>query len=304
MSIPVLLRTALTGVFVLSLTLVLHGSASGGASPAVALQGPSGPVPGNTFEVTVVGADLPALGAYEVVVGFDELHLEFVAGADAGFLGSTGRNIFCPTAVVAAGEARFGCASTGQGPGPGGDATLATLYFKALEPGLTDVALKDAGLADEFGNNAGAAALRGASITVEGASTPRPTSTPTPAPKTEPTPEQTAQFVPPVDTPTAGSGAPTRTAIPTATNTRAPNPSTPAANQGTSTPAFGVIPGTDGGPAASNEVLGASRPAVGITLPETGSGGSSTTHLSWLQLGFPVALVLAAVAIPLVARRR
>ena len=298
MWIPALSRAALLAIASAAAILLLARGAAlaGSSSPAVALQGPSGPIlPGSTFEVTVVGADLPALGAYEVVVSFDELHVEFVSGADAGFLGSTGRNVFCVNPIVTGGEARFGCASTGSGPGPDGDATLATMYFKALQPGRTEIGLKDAGLAGEFGDDAGPAALRGASITIEGAGKPNPTATPD-VTKPEPTAEQTAQFVPPVDTPTTGAPAATRTAIPTATNTRAPNASTPAGNQATSTPAFGVIAGTDDEPAArSSDVQGTGRAPAGIALPETGSGGGNTTHPSWLLLIAPAALLLLAV---------
>jgi hypothetical protein len=229
---------------------------------------------GETFAVKVAGANLPALGAYEVVVTYDDQALLFLYGTDEGFLGSTGRNVSCIAPVVSAGEVRFGCVTTGSGAGPSGDGTLASLHFTALAPGDSEIALRDAGLADEFGGNAGAPALRGVTVSVAGDGAPKPTETATvtPGPSPEETWEGTPQFVPPVDTPTVAPRV-TNTAVPTFTSTRVA--ATPASGgtdvSGVATPPGGSLLSEDSTP--SSNVAGASRAQAGIALPSTGSAG-------------------------------
>ena len=278
---PLLLRILVcsAAAVVLASPWLPSSSHAGGTGPGVALIGPgTHPEVGDTLGVSVIGVNLPSLGAYEVIVSFDATKLEFVSGGDEGFLGSTGRNVSCFPPILATGEARFGCATSGSGAGPSGDGTLATLYFEALAPGDVEIALRDAGLADEFGDSAGTAALRGTMITVQGeGGGPSATNTPVAQPtKAEsPTPEFTPAFVPPVETPTVAGPASTRTAVPTATNTSTPG--TPSTVDATSS--SGAAPTAPGGsiagddPTPSSNVRGSSSSPAGIVLPSTGSAG-------------------------------
>jgi hypothetical protein len=90
-----------------------------------------------------------------------------VTGAVNGpFLGSSGRPVFCPPAIIDTGTIRFGCATFGTSPaGPAGSGELATITFSAAAPGASILGLPLASLSDPLASDIPASTV-GADVTV------------------------------------------------------------------------------------------------------------------------------------------
>jgi hypothetical protein len=110
-------------------------------------------VAGNNFTLNIDIADAVDVGAYEFVLTFDDALIDYVSVTNAGFLGSTGRTVFCPPAIVNPGSIRFGCASSGPQAGPGGNGTLAIVTLNAVAIGSSMLDITVAQLSDPFGDS-------------------------------------------------------------------------------------------------------------------------------------------------------
>jgi hypothetical protein len=105
---------------------------------------------------TVAPAETPAidvridnvtdLGSYEWQILYDPAVLNFVGVADAPFLGSTGRSVFCPAPILDTGSVRFGCVTSGSG-------LLSTVTFSAVAEGTSALSFKFVSLSDPLGND-------------------------------------------------------------------------------------------------------------------------------------------------------
>jgi len=146
---------------------------------------------GTQFSVRVMVDDVTNLGSYEFTLQFDPSVVTYESVANGDFLGSTGRQVFCPPAIVDvdAGTVRFGCGSIGVVPGASGSGQLAEVTFTAAADGVSPLDLIMVSLSDPLSNDIPAFPQSG-SVTV-GTGTPVPT--PTPA---TPTPTPTPGTVP------------------------------------------------------------------------------------------------------------
>jgi hypothetical protein len=117
---------------------------------------------GAQVDVEVQIDEVENLGAAEFRVEFDPSVLKYLGVESGGFIGSTGRQVLCPGAVVRAADVLFGCATNSVVglPGPSGSGLLATVHFQALAPGVSDLIWTKVGVAD--------ASVDAASIEVSG----------------------------------------------------------------------------------------------------------------------------------------
>jgi len=146
---------------------------------------------GSQFTVRVMVDDVTNLGSYEFTLQFDPSVVTYESVANGDFLGSTGRSVFCPPAIVDvdAGTVRFGCATTGTEAGASGSGQLAEVTFTAAADGVSPLDLIMISLSDPLSEDIPASPQNG-SVTV-GTGTPGPTptpATPTPTPTPGPVP--------------------------------------------------------------------------------------------------------------------
>lgn len=135
---------------------------------------------GAGFSLDITVDSVSNLGSYEWLLTFDPAVVEFVSVFNGPFLGSTGRTVFCPGAILDTGSVRFGCSTTGATPpGPSGSGVLSTVTFSALAEGSSVLDLVWAQLSDPLAEDI-PTAIQDGSVTVEPA--PTPTSTPTATP--------------------------------------------------------------------------------------------------------------------------
>jgi len=178
-----------------------------------------------TIQITFVGQSVTTditvnnvtnLGAYEVIITYDSSLVQFVSATDAGFLGSSGRTLFCPAPVIldlggATRQLRFGCATTGAVPGPSGSGILAQITWTAMAAGTALLDLEPS-LADPLGDSIFATAIDGEIVVATGPTfTPTPTNTPCPGgicPTATPTNTPTSTPTP-TNTPTIACGVAT-----------------------------------------------------------------------------------------------
>lgn len=183
----------------------------------------------NSVVAVAVAVDsVTDLGAYEFTLAWDPVVLDLVSVSNGPFLGSSGRDVFCPPSIVGVNTVQFGCVTSGSSlGGANGSGVLSVLVFLASKPGISPLDLFDVALANPRGVGISTAVEDGA-VTV----TLAPTPTPTPCPGGVcPTPTIT----------------PTRTA--TATPTATPLPvscaSEPGATVCVQPPSLFVSPGTN-----------------------------------------------------------
>ena len=159
-------------------------------------------VTSSSFTTDVTVEQVTDLGAYEVLITFDSSVISVVGAVDGGFLGSTGRFVFCPTPfteTISGSLLRlhFGCVTSGSGAGPSGTGLLATITWAPIVDGTTTLHLEPS-LATPLGDSILAGAVDGSVQVLSG---PTPTSTDTNTPTSTPTP--CPGGVCPTDTPTA-----------------------------------------------------------------------------------------------------
>ncbi len=134
---------------------------------------------GSQFTVRVMVDDVANLGSYEFTLQFDPSVVSYQGVANGDFLGSTGRQVFCPSAIVdvEAGTVRFGCASSGTETGASGSGQLAEVTFSADAEGVSPLDLIMVSLSNPWAEDIPAFAENGSVSVVAG--TPGPTFTPT-----------------------------------------------------------------------------------------------------------------------------
>jgi hypothetical protein len=159
-----------------------------------------GRLAGSIVTVAVAVDAVTNLGAYEFKLAFNPAVLDFVSVSNGSFLGSTGRPVFCPPAIIGVNTVQFGCVTTGSTPeGPSGSGVLSVLVFLASKPGISTLDLFDVALANPRGVGI-PSAVKDGEVTVTLAPTPTPTPCPdgicptptiTPTPTVTPTPTAT-----------------------------------------------------------------------------------------------------------------
>jgi hypothetical protein len=210
---------ALAGLLLITAGLAVAGPSAHAQSPTMRVEPASQTVDvgGGNFTVNIRIDNVTNLGAYDIELTFNPSVLRFVAVEDSGFLGSTGRQLRCPSPFLDSlnkpGDTlRFGCATQASTPpqpdgstlpGPSGSGVLASVTFapraagnSLLTPG------SESGWAPPFvpGDEIIPVVMRGAQVTVVGegpAATPRPDE-PTPLPVRDETP--VANLTPTPDT--------------------------------------------------------------------------------------------------------
>jgi hypothetical protein len=135
------------------------------------------------IEIDVVIENAYMIGAFEFLLSFDVVSLQFLSWAVGPFLGSTGRPVNC-LPLITENTIRLGCTSDGPTPdyggldGPSGDGVLAQLYFHPRFTGTTCFPVMLVETAEVFGHplptNIGAISC----VTIV-PKTPTPTFTPT-----------------------------------------------------------------------------------------------------------------------------
>jgi hypothetical protein len=139
---------------------------------------------GDSFSVDIRINNVANLGSYEWLLTFDPAVVGFVSVFNGPFLGSTGRTVFCPSAILDTGSVRFGCSTTGATPpGPTGSGVLSTVTFSALAEGTSPLDVVWAQLSDPLADDI-PTAIQDGGVTVVPAATPTATATtvPTTAP--------------------------------------------------------------------------------------------------------------------------
>jgi Cohesin domain len=123
--------------------------------PAVVFDPPSQTVGvGDFFVVDLMAVNIDNLGAYEFKLQYNPSIVELAGVTDGGFLGSTGRSVFCPPPILSDGMIRFGCVSAGLAPAPSGTGRLAEVVFRALAPAdNSPLTLSMCSLADPLGRS-------------------------------------------------------------------------------------------------------------------------------------------------------
>ena len=159
---------------------------------------------GEFFTVDIMANSISNLGAYEFTLRFNPSVVTYISVSDGGFLGSTGRSIYCPPPLADGLILRFGCVSTGLGlPGATGSGLLAEVVFQAFAPGTSPMELSSMALADPLGGTINAPAGSGSVVVL-----PAPTPGPSPTPTLTRTLTPTETYTPtPTETSTSISGA-------------------------------------------------------------------------------------------------
>jgi len=154
------------------------------------------------FTVDITVEDVSNLASFEFILSYDPSILRFVKVEQGSFLGSSGREVQCPSPIrysPAPGDSnldavRFGCGSINlQPPAPNGSGTLATLTFAPRTGGTSPleivVGTQGYGFSDPLSENIDVIP-QSSSVKVEGTGpepTPEP-GEPTPIPTQSPPP--------------------------------------------------------------------------------------------------------------------
>jgi hypothetical protein len=92
----------------------------------------------NTATVAVNVQSQEGVAGYQFVISFDPSVLAYKGVSDAGFLGTTDREVLCSDPTVEPGAVRFACATLGSTlPSATGEGTLARMEFDVKAPGET-----------------------------------------------------------------------------------------------------------------------------------------------------------------------
>lgn len=243
---------------------------------------------GSQVEVSVEAENVTNLAAYEFRLSYNPDVLTYLGFEDAGYLGSTGRQVSCPVPVVEEGSVLLGCGTLKPSPeGPTGSGVLAKVKFRAVGAGTSPIVFTKVALANpEAIDCCGEPVVREAAVTVSASGKAPPP--PTPTPNRQLRVQRPAQGAPTppyyslTDQPTPGSATGAEGAATTGSATPADGAPGPTAGQG-------QFPRTAQGGETS-----------GTTFPVGGSGPPETDGAPWATpLGFSLAflgmLLLAAV---------
>jgi len=213
---------------------------------------------GDTFTVEIAVANATELAAFEFTISFDPGILSVGSIQESGFLGSTGREVWCEGPLteppyVSPGNVKFGC-GTPKGASttalPSGSGVLATVTFAAIGEGVSPLTFGPVNMTDNWGED------RNLPPTVN---------------------EAAVRVVGPED-PTPESLPPTPTRNPTAMRPT-PIPGAPTPRSGPVLPGSPVLPGTEyqdpGGTAAGADGASSSSGGAAAGDGTTGSPGAS-----------------------------
>jgi len=149
---------------------------------------------GETFTITVMIDQASDLGGFEFALFFVTTTVTVDSVTLGDFPGSTGRTIITvgPTIDNEAGEVRFGAATIGADPGPGGTGELAVIVLTTKGMGTSPLDLQDVLVLDTAAQHQ-TPTVQGGMVVAGGAPTPTvtPTATSTPTGTTTPTPTTT-----------------------------------------------------------------------------------------------------------------
>jgi hypothetical protein len=134
---------------------------------------------GTNFTVAIDVVNTTNVGAYEFRLSYDDALIDFLSVTNGGFLGSTGRTIFCPPVLLEPGAVRFGCASSGPQAGPSGNGTVANLTFSAVALGTSPLDLTLVALSDPEGDSQPVSPVSGSVAIGSGVAGGAPSATPT-----------------------------------------------------------------------------------------------------------------------------
>ncbi len=203
---------ALAGLLLLATGATLSRQSTHAQSAIMRVDPPSRTVDvaGGKFTVRILIDNVSNLGSYEFELKFDPAILRVVGVGDAGFLGSSGRQVHCPGAILESSEPdkpadtlRYGCATRDPTPaGPDGSGALATVTFAPRAAGVSPLSIVSSssitGITDVSGNPISVDSESG-SVAVVGDAPPAT------AEPDEPTPIPTRAYIAPVVvTPTPG----------------------------------------------------------------------------------------------------
>ncbi len=107
------------------------------------------------YEVQLTAAQVTDLASFEADVAFDASRLQLEEVIFGNWLGSTGRQIIPlgPTIDNATGSVSLGAVSFGSQPGVDGAGILATLRFRVIAPGVSQLDLENAKMTDTQGSS-------------------------------------------------------------------------------------------------------------------------------------------------------
>ncbi len=146
-------HSVIRGLGILIGVMILAGPVQA-ATTTLRVVSPESPVSaGTTFTVDIAISEASNLGSFQFVFSYNATILKFEKITLGSFLGSTDRvaNPLGPKIDEAAGRVTFGAFTLGQGRGPSGAGTLATVTLRALGAGTSVLALRDAQLTDISG---------------------------------------------------------------------------------------------------------------------------------------------------------
>lgn len=169
--------------------------------------------------IDIVVRDGDHVGAFEFMLSFDAIALQFIDWQPGPFLGSTGRMVACQQ-LVTENTLRIGCTTSGPAPpeGASGDGVLGTLRFHPRFPGGTCFPMLLVETASVNGDPLLTTGQGGCIVIVPPTPTPSPTPTSTPVPSATPTPPSPTRTPRPTDTPETPAATPTTAAaVPSAT---------------------------------------------------------------------------------------
>ena len=219
---------------------------------------------GDTFTIDVAAENVTNLAAFEFTLSFDPNILSVGSIQESGFLGSTGRDVWCEGPLteppyVSPGNVRFGCNTIGNPDTevlPAGSGVLATVTFAAIGEGVSPLTFGPVNMTDNWGED------RDLSRTVN---------------------EAAVRVVGP-DDPTPESLPPTPTRNPRAM-TPTPIPGAPTPRSGPVLPGSPVLPGTEyqdpgGAAAGAGGTSGSSSSASSSGGAVSGDGTTGSTGAS------------------------
>jgi hypothetical protein len=107
----------------------------------------------STFEATIRISRAVDVGAYEFVLNYDPAIIEVESIVNGEFLGSSGREVFCPDPRIEPGTAGYFCSTLGAEPraGASGAGELARIEFSARALGTSTISLARVGIVDPPG---------------------------------------------------------------------------------------------------------------------------------------------------------
>jgi hypothetical protein len=129
------------------------GALAQGSTATVSLTAPSKAAPdGAEIDVLVNVKDVKNIGGFQFILTVDSGVLQPVSVAKGEFLGSSGREVYCPEPTIDSSSVLLKCVTLRPEPaGADGSGLLATVKFKPLAAGNTSLALSHVRLLEPDG---------------------------------------------------------------------------------------------------------------------------------------------------------